>query len=188
MSDPRPTDDELMARIARDEESAFRLLVDRWERQVHAFLWRMTGCREEAEDLTQDVFVQVHAHAGHYCPEGKFKSWLFRIAGNRVRSWARRRKIIEWVRFDGFRHDRRDEAHGPDAGLEIDQTREMVRSAIAELPDRQREALVLQRFHEMSQQDIAAAMNTTEGAVESLLVRAMKSLRGRLVRPGEEES
>ena len=89
-----------MTRIAAGEEAAFRLLVERWERQVHAFHWRMTGSREEAEDLTQDTFLKVHAHAGGYRPEGRFQSWLFRIAGNLARSWARRRKIVGWVRFD----------------------------------------------------------------------------------------
>lgn len=185
MSDRLPPDDELMARIARDEEPAFRLLVERWERPVQAFLWRMTGCREEARDLAQDVFVKVHAHAGSYSPDGKFKSWLFRIAGNRVRSWARRRKIVGWVRFDDFRHDRADEGRAPDAAVQTEEIGVLVRAAIAELPDRQREALVLRRYHDMSQREIAASMGVTEGAVESLLVRAMQFLRTRLARERE---
>jgi len=87
-------DDELMTRIATGEEAAFRLLVERWETRVHAFLWRMTGSREDAEDLAQDTFVKVYANARRYQPTGRFQSWLFRIAGNLVRSWARRRKIV----------------------------------------------------------------------------------------------
>ncbi len=188
MTAERPTDDQLMAMIANNEESAFRLLVDRWEKQIHAFFWRMTGSQEDARDLAQDVFVQVHTHAGRYQANDKFKSWLFRIAGNRVRSWARRKKIVEWVRFDNFRHDRQDDTAGPGAAIEAEETRAMVRAAIAELPDRQREALILRRYHEMSQQQIAATMQATEGAVESLLVRAMQTLRTRLARTLEEES
>lgn len=182
----QPTDDELMASTARGEESAFRLLVQRWERPVHAFLWRMTGDDEEARDLAQDVFVKVHDHADRYDGQGKFQSWLFRIAGNRVRSWARRRKLVGWVRFDAVSHDRSDDAPQPDAAVQQHETRDRIRSAIAKLPDRQREALVLKRFQEMSQKEIAESMNTTEGAVESLLVRAMTTLRGLLGREREE--
>ncbi len=181
-----PTDDDLMVRIGYGEETAFRLLVERWERQVFAFLWRMTGNEDDARELTQDVFVKVHTHAGRYQPRGIFKSWLFRIAGNQSRSFARRRKIVDWVSFDAFRHDRELEAPGPDAELMADETRQQVRAAVAKLPDRQREALILRRFHEMSQQDIARIMDITEGAVESLLVRAMSALRGHLIREKKE--
>ena len=66
------------------------------------------------------------------------------------------------------------------------QTRDRVRAAVAKLPDRQRQALVLRRFHEMSQREIASAMEITEGAVESLLVRAMAALRGHLARELED--
>lgn len=188
MDPRRPDDDELMARIARDEEPAFRLLVERWERPVHAYFRRMTGDADDASDLAQDVFVKVHAHAGRYRPEGRFKSWLFRIAGNRARSWARRRKIVDWVRFDAFRHDRAAGGRLPDADLQAQEVGARVRAAVAALPDRQREALVLRRYHEMSQKEIAAAMDVSEGAVESLLVRAMQTLRRTLAAECEVEA
>lgn len=186
MDDRLPRDDDLMVRAGRGEETAFRLLVERWERPVFVFLWRMTSNEEEARDLSQDVFVKVHAHAAGYEPRGLFKSWLFRIAGNRARSWARRRKIVDWVSFDAFRHDRDDGGLAPDAGLEAEDRRRRVREAIARLPERQRQAVILKRFHEMSQREIAHAMDTTEGAVESLLVRATTTLRGLLAREREE--
>ncbi len=173
-------DDQLMTRIAAGEEAAFRLLVERWEHQVQAFHWRMTGSREEAEDLTQDTFLKVHAHAGGYRAEGRFQSWLFRIAGNLARSWARRRKIVGWVRFDLDVHDRAGRGPAPDAVVAGEQLRLRLQSALAGLPSRQREALVLRRYHDLSQRDIAAAMGTSEGAVESLLVRALDTLRREL--------
>ena len=146
----------------------------------------MTGNEDDAREMTQDVFVRVHANAARYETRGVFKSWLFRIAGNRARSFARRRKLVGWVRFDVVRHDRRQDAPGPDAGLLAGETKDRVRAAVAALPERQRRALVLRRFHEMSQKEIAAAMEISEGAVESLLTRAMSALRGRLSREMEE--
>jgi len=174
-------DDELMTRIATGGEAAFRLLVERWERPVHAFLWRMTGSREDAEDLTQDTFVKVHAYAPRYRPEGRFRSWLFRIAGNLARSWARRRKIVGWIRYDPDLHEQPSVNPGPDDQLHADETSRRVQAALAGLPVRQREALIMRKYHEMSQRETAAAMATTEGAVESLLIRALEGLRKALV-------
>ncbi|MBU0742269.1 sigma-70 family RNA polymerase sigma factor [bacterium] len=176
-------DDELMTRVAAGEEAAFRLLVERWERPVQAFLWRMTGSREEAEDLTQDTFVKIHANASGYRPEGRFQSWLFRISGNLARSWARRRRIVGWIRYDPDLHERPSATPGPDELVSEDETGRRVREALARLPARQRQALVLRKYHGMSQQEIAATMATTEGAVESLLIRALEGLRKTLV-PG----
>ena len=174
-------DDELMTRIATGEEAAFRLLVERWEGPVHAFLWRMTGSREEAEDLAQDTFVKVHANASAYRPEGRFRSWLFRISGNLVRSWARRRRIVGWIRYDPDLHEQPSAHPGPDDLLYEDETSRRVRDALAGLPVRQRQALIMRKYHEMSQREIAVAMGATEGAVESLLIRALEGLRKTLV-------
>jgi len=174
-------DDELMQRIATGEEAAFRLLVERWEGPVMSFLWRMTGSREEAEDLTQDTFVKVHANASRYTPQGRFQSWLFRISGNLVRSWARRRKIVGWIRYDPEMHERPTAQPGPDDLLAESETGKRVRTALAELPERQRQALIMRKYHEMSQREIAEAMGASEGAVESLLIRALAGLRKRLV-------
>ena len=173
-------DDELMARVAEGEETAFRLLVERWEKPVHAFLWRMTGSTDDAMDLTQDTFIKVHGSAAHYEVEGKFRSWLFRIAGNLVRSWARRRKVISWISFDVSLHDRVGTTQGADTEIVKDEIKTQVRQAIASLPERQRQALILQRYHDLSQLEVAEVMETTEAAVESLLQRALKSLRGKL--------
>ena len=93
-------DDALMTLTAEGEETAFSLLVQRWEKDVLSFLIYMLGSVEEAEDLVQETFVQVFRKAGSYRAAGMFKSWLFRIAGNLARSRLRRRKILRWVSFD----------------------------------------------------------------------------------------
>lgn len=171
------TDDALMARTAMGEEAAFRLLVQRWEAQVRAFLVSMLGSLEEAEDLTQETFVKVYRQADRYRSEGLFKSWLLRIAGNLARSRLRRRKILRWVSFDPVVHDVRDERPGPDGGLVEGERARAVRAAVAELPDRQRQALVLHRYQGLKYKEIAAAMGTTVPGVESLIQRALASLR-----------
>ncbi len=170
-------DDALMARTARGEEAAFRLLVLRWEADVRAFLIHMLGSVEEAEDLTQETFVKVYGQAGRYRGEGMFKSWLFRVAGNLARSRLRRRKILRWVSFDPAEHDVRDLGPGPDRNLEDHERAVAVRAAVAALPERQRQALTLHRYQGLRYKEIAEAMGTTVPGVESLIQRALAGLR-----------
>ncbi len=178
-------DDTLMARTAQGEEAAFRLLVLRWEKQVLAFLIHMLGSVEEAEDLVQDTFVQVFKKAAGYQSQGLFKSWLFRIAGNQARSRLRRRKVLRWVRFDTAEHETPASGAGPLAELEQKQETQTLREAVAGLPARQREALVLHRFQGLKYKEVAEAMDTTVPGVESLIQRAMGALKTQLVGKGD---
>ncbi|MBK8165229.1 MAG: sigma-70 family RNA polymerase sigma factor [bacterium] len=185
---PRPSapgDDELVARTAAGEEAAFRLLVDRWERDVLAFLTHMTGSRDDAEDLAQETFVRVFRQAGSYRAEGRFRSWLLRIAGNLARSRHRRRRLLKWLPLDLERHDVASATPSADRRLEAEQTADVVRAAIARLPVRQRQALVLHRFQGLRYVEVAEAMGTSLAGVESLIQRALAGLRADLIRRGE---
>lgn len=180
------SDDELMARTAAGEEAAFRLLVDRWQGDVLAFLVHMTGSRDDAEDLAQETFVRVFRQAARYRAEGRFRSWLLRIAGNLARSRHRRRRLLKWLPLDLERHDVASPTVGADRGLEAEQTAQSVRAAIARLPERQRQALVLHRFQGLRYLEIADTMGTSLAGVESLIQRALAGLRTDLTRRGEE--
>ncbi|MCB1185272.1 sigma-70 family RNA polymerase sigma factor [bacterium] len=173
-------DDTLMALVADGEEAAFRLLVQRWETDVRTFLIHMVGSVDEAEDLCQETFVKVFRQAGKYRPQGLFRSWLLRIAGNLARSRLRRRKIIGWVRFDTTTHDTPAPDAGPLAALERDEATRTVRAAVDALPERQKQALVLHRFQGLRYREVAEAMETTVPGVESLIQRALAGLRERL--------
>ncbi len=169
-----------MQRVATGDEEAARLLVQRWERPVYAFLERMLGSREDAQDLGQETFVRVWTEAGRYRAAGKFKSWLFKIAGNLARSRLRRRRILSWVPFSTGVHDEASSDDGADIGIEREERRQVVRRALAKLPDRQRQAIVLRNYQELSYREIAEVMGVTLPAVESLLQRGMAALRDEL--------
>jgi len=173
-----------MVGLARGERDSFQHLVERWERPLFAFLRQMLGSTEEAEDLAQETFVRVFEQADRYKPEGKFKSWLFRIAGNLARSRLRRRKIVQWIPFVDHAHDRFGSSRPVDQELEREEERQRVRDALAELPERQRRAILLRRYEDMPYQEIADAMGTTVAAVQTLLHRAMKNLRAALLSEG----
>lgn len=173
-------DDDLMVRTAEGDEGAFRALVEKWERPVFAFLDRMLGSREEAQDLGQETFLRVYRQAKRYRPEGRFKSWLFRIAGNLARSRLRRNKILRWTPFEPGLHDRDSGSEAPDRALERGERERAVRDAIGKLPERQRRALLLLRFEGLRYREIAEAMDVTAAAVDSLIQRAMAGLKKEL--------
>jgi RNA polymerase sigma-70 factor (ECF subfamily) len=178
-------DDTLMIRTAEGEEAAFRFLVQRWQKGVLAFMIHMLGSVEEAEDLVQDTFVQVFSKAAKYEPQGLFKSWLFRIAGNRARRRLRRRKVLKWVQFDTTEHEVAGNDAGPLVHLEQEETKTRVQKAVAALPPRQRQALVLHRFQGLKYREVAVAMETTVPSVESLMQRAMTALKIELAGKGD---
>jgi RNA polymerase sigma-70 factor, ECF subfamily len=182
-------DDALMAATAAGDAQAFRILVERWSPRVQAFLVRVLAQRADAEDLTQETFVRVYRASARYAGEGRFAAWLFRIAGNLARGELRRRRVRGWFLGTPAVDDetvlaslpapRHFEADGP---LQDGDTRTALARALARLPERQRLAVVLRYFEDLSVRDTAAALGTSEHAAESLLARAMANLRRRLLR------
>lgn len=171
------TDDKLMTDFVGGDQNALRVLVGRWERPVFAFLVRMLGSPEEAEDLCQDTFMKLIKASDAYHPEGKFQSWLFRIAGNQARSRLRRRKILRWLPLTNDYDNAPEPGPDPLGVLEGQERAHMVQEAISRLPERQRQALVLKQYQDLSYQEIADAMGSTVSSVQMLLYRAMAALR-----------
>ncbi|MFO7652811.1 MAG: sigma-70 family RNA polymerase sigma factor [Candidatus Krumholzibacteriia bacterium] len=178
------SDDELVAAVAQGDEAAMRTLVERWERPLLGLLRHLLGSVEDAEDLAQETFVRVFEQARDYRAQGLFRSWLFRIAANLARSGLRRRRIVRWVTFEPLRHDRPAPGRTAEDELAAAEERERLHRALARLPWRQREAVVLKRFQGLSYGEIAGILGTTVPGVESLLQRAATGLRAHLEREG----
>lgn len=174
---PPDPDAELIAQIGREEPGAVRSLVARKLPRLLALATRMLGDRMEAEDVAQEVFVRIWKQAARWREgEAKFDTWMHRVALN-----------LCYDRLRGRREDPNDElpdmadpAAPPEARLEARAESERVRAALAALPARQREALVLTYYQEMSNLDAAALMGVSVDALESLLARARRNLRTQL--------
>ena len=177
-------DDELMIRGVQGDEQAYRQLVERWQTPVYAYLVRMLGSPEDAQDLCQETFVRMIRSANKYKPSGQFQSWLFRIAGNQARSRLRRRKVIRWLSFDYGSMDPPSSAPDAQEEMEREELRAEVRESIARLPERQREALLLKQYQDLKYSEIAEAMGLSVSAVQMLLHRAMLALRKDHARQG----
>jgi RNA polymerase sigma-70 factor (ECF subfamily) len=182
-------DVELMLRVQRDEPGAFAELSHRFGTRIFARLFRTLHDRQEAEDLTQDVFLRLYRSRQRYRPRAKFSTWLFHITQNVVRNALRRRRRHAWLRFGPLEGDderypercRRDPLHeSPSAAIERRELAQAVRGAMAGLGCRQRTALEMHQFQHCSYAEIAAALALTPEATKSLLYRARLQLRGHL--------
>ncbi len=171
------SDEELMRRLAAGDTAALTPIVQRHQERVIRLAQRFLGRADLAEDVAQDAFVKLYRSAAMYQPEARFTTWLYRLVANLC--WDRRRGLA--------RARRREQEHDgaatvPDAAtaMEADERTQRVRAAVAALPDRQRLAVILHRYHELSHKDIATVTGWSVSAVESCLVRAYATLRERL--------
>ncbi|HVP77085.1 MAG TPA: sigma-70 family RNA polymerase sigma factor [Thermodesulfobacteriota bacterium] len=177
-----------MTRIAKGDDSAFEILVDRHQASVLNLIYRFIGDRTQAKDLAQEVFIRVWQAAKSYKPEAKFTTWLYRITANlcfnELKS-SRRKKWFSFNRSDEEGGHTLEEtvadtaASAEDILLEKERTRQ-ISDALQSLPDNQRMALVLKRYDDLSYQEIAQVIGCSVSAVESLLVRAKRTLQEKL--------
>ena len=178
-------DADLMRRIARGESGAFRTLVARYERIGFNFFLRLTGIPEDAEDLTQELFIAIFRSAGRYRSDAPFKAFFYRIASNLSASHLRKRKLraapsIDEMAERGF--DPASTRHEDDPALSLGgrEIRRRYEEALADLPRDWRIALELRVTGELTYEEIAAAMGKSVSAVESILVRARERIAEKL--------
>lgn len=175
----------LMTLAAGGDMNAFEALVERHQGLVAGTVGHMLGDNSEVEDLAQQVFLRLWKSAKRYTPRAKFTTFLLTITRNLVFNELRRRKRHASVSLqtepDAEEMQLKDEkAFAPDASLLDRELQEAVESAIGELPETQRMALVLRRYQDLSYDEIAEVLDQSVPAVKSLLFRARTELRERL--------
>ena len=184
----RDPDVRLMLEVRADNAAAFEELMLRYQNRLVTVLDHLVGGRDQAEDLAQEVFLRVYRSRKGYVPGAKFSTWLFTIANNVAanarRSRSRRREVSLTVSDSGAAA-----AHGldqlaqaasglmPTRQLDKAEMRDIVRVAIEGLNERQRMAVLLSKFEDMSYADIAETMEMSQEAVKSLLSRARLNLK-----------
>lgn len=183
----RDPDIRLMLRVRDDDVAAFPELVERFQHRLVAVMNHLVGSPDEAEDLAQEAFLRVYRTRKKYTPTAKFSTWLFTIANNlalnALRDRKRRPMLPLAVRDSGPLGPRPHEATAPARdepparGLQQQELSEVVREALDGLNERQRVAIVLNKFEDMNYTDIADVMGLTTKAVKSLLSRARTKLR-----------
>lgn len=184
----RDPDVRLMLEVRDDSAAAFEELMLRYQGRLVTVLEHLISNRDQAEDLAQEVFLRVYRARKRYVPGAKFSTWLFTIANNvasnALRSRSRRREVNLAGRESGpmganplERMAQASSGQIPARQLDKAEVRDVVRVALEALNDRQRAAVLLNKFEGMSYADIAETMELSPQAIKSLLSRARVNLR-----------
>jgi RNA polymerase sigma-70 factor (ECF subfamily) len=184
----RDPDVRLMLEVRDGSAAAFEELMLRFQGRLVTVLEHLVGDRDQAEDLAQEVFLRVYRARKSYQPEARFCTWLYAIANhaasNALRSRSRRREVTLDARESGpfgakplERLAQASSGQMPSRQLDKIEVRDIVRVALGSLNDRQRMAVLLSKFEEMSYADIAESMQLSPQAIKSLLSRARVNLR-----------
>ena len=161
-----------MDRFVEGDAAAFDALFGRHVSNLRGYLQRLSGSAAAADDLVQTTFVSMVRGRGRFLRGAKVKPWLYAIATNAARDWRRRTKF-EAVSDDGvLPEEAADPAPERDPGLE-----KAVKQALAQLPEAQREAIVMNRYEGLSFAEIAVHAGVTESAVKVRAFRGYERLR-----------
>lgn len=189
MSAQPDPDAALMLRVKQGDGLAFAQLVDKYKQPVMNLAYRMIHDAIEAEDLAQNVFVQVHKSAQRYQASSKFSTWLFTIARNLCLNEIRRRGRHPAESLDAPHPQFEDQplhqvedskSFGPPESLLHGELEEKIEWALAQLPETQRTAILLCRQEELSYEDIAQVMGCSLSAAKSLIHRGRETLKQKL--------
>ncbi|MEO1135189.1 MAG: RNA polymerase sigma factor [Pseudomonadota bacterium] len=172
------SDEALVRRAGRGDKAAAALLVERHTRMIYAASYRMLGSKHAAEDAVQETFLRLWRHASRWKPRGaKFESWLYRVAMNICLDQLRKSKREA---PENAAPERADSADRQDQTVFAQERRFAIDEALAALPERQRMALTLCHFQELSNIEAAKIMNVSVEALESLLARGRRALKAKL--------
>ena len=183
-----PTDESLALALQAGDESAFGVLVERFQGRVYSIAFRFTGNHEDALDVTQEALFRLYQKIGRWKPTGSFGGWVMRIATNtaidQTRRGQHRKKVIVSVEA-GVVEDHAA-AGTPETSAEAREIGEKVRETLRVLSRAQRQVFVLRHYEGMSLMEIAEALGCSVGSVKVHLFRALRKLRVELAESYEE--
>lgn len=175
------SDEALMARTAEGDQAAFRLLMQRHIQRSMRLAQRVMGNASDAEEVAQEAFLRLWTKADTWQEgRGRFTTWFFRIVMNLCLDRKRRQPFLPLDSVE----EPADQRRSATEGIYERQVSRQVGGAIAELPERQRAALVMCYYEEMSNIEAAAALSVSVSALEALLVRARRTLKIKLASLG----
>ncbi|MCX6173971.1 MAG: sigma-70 family RNA polymerase sigma factor [Ignavibacteriales bacterium] len=174
---------QIIEHLKNGDEFIYNYVYDLYARMVYSVCFRMIGNKEEAEDATQDVFLKVFHSINNFRKDSKLSTWIYQIAVNISINRLRRQKVINFLSLD-FREggkEMADNSLSPEKTLEKSEIQQIVQEAISSLPAKQKTAIVLSRYEELSYKEISKIMALSLSSVESLLYRAKENLAKKLI-------
>ena len=185
-----PTSDpELVASAARGLEGSFEELVNRYQRPISAFVYRMVGDYDAALDLTQEIFIKVYASLSRYRPEFKFSTWIYKIAHNAAidhlrRTSSRERSLSVGTETDNYDLPLESEGLTPEQQSEREERRGEIENVVRSLPTPYRELIVLRHSQDLTYEEIVEVTGLPLGTVKNRLFRAREMMRQQFINKG----
>lgn len=179
----------LIALSKQGDRDAFNQLVDRYSTQIYNFALRMTNNAEDAQDIYQEAFIHAFRGINSFRSDAAFSTWLYRIVRNVYLDELKRRRARPAISLEegieteegSVSREVEDPAPLPEERVQTNERRRAVHTAISQLPDRQREILILYDLQGHSYEEIASILSINVGTVKSRLNRARRSLHERLL-------
>jgi RNA polymerase sigma-70 factor (ECF subfamily) len=189
LMDPIDSDAALMVAFQQGDTAAFDQLLDKYQKPIVNFIYKIVNNSGEAEELAQEVFLRVYRARQRYEPRAKFAAWIYRIAMNlSLKEIARKRRMRFWrpaapLQEGGPAVEEmfRDPLPNAEHRLISSELGKAVRDAIQALPKNEKIALVLRRYQELSYKEIAEVMQCTEAAVKTYIHRGKLHVRDRIL-------
>jgi len=186
MANASQAEDQALVRSFLDGDAvAFSRLVEKYRKAVYAVAYRFAGNHEEADDIAQETMIKAYENLHRFRGEASFKTWLLRIAANLSINLVKSGRI---AKDSGAAPDdawRGGEASPPLEGMMATERRQALRAAIARLPPKQRQTLLLKTFQNMTCEEVAAVMKCSPGTVKANVFNAVKRLKS-LLNPGAQ--
>lgn len=186
------TDEELVTAFRAGNSSAFDELVQRWERKIQGAVYRIMGPGEDARDLTQETFLRAYRGLSTFKSEARFSSWLYQIALNLCRDRLRQKRGRTVVGLDDLDAPTAARIERVEASahqlVEARDVSRMVSAAMAELPEEQREVIVLKEYQGLTFQEIANVLRVPVSTVKTRLYRGLVQMREHLEHRGVHRS
>ena len=183
------TDHEVIAMILRGNPNKYRVLTEKYQTMVFRTCMGFVHSRDDADDLTQEIFIQAYQSLKSFKGEAAFSTWIYRIAVNASLNKVRknlRNPILNRIDSLFIVGKEREitlpayDTEDPESILISKEKSKWIQDGLDSLPENQRTAIVLSKYDDLPQKEIAEIMNTTEGAVEALIQRAKANLRVKL--------
>jgi len=179
------TKNQLIYQIKAGERQAFQMLVDAYQQKVINTCYSFVKNQRDAEDIAQEVFIEIYRSIGSFKEESELSTWIYRISINKsldfLRMLKRKKRIQNLIPIFNQQTSREinisDQSKNMQDQLEQDEMHQLLHQAINQLPSNQRIALTLNKFENLTSKEIASIMEISISSVESMLHRSKNNLR-----------
>lgn len=173
---------EIIERLKKNEKDIFRTVVEKYQPYVMNICIGFLHNKEDAEDITQEIFIEFHQSVSKFRGDSKLSTWLYRISVNKSLNHIRKnKKFKKHVRMENAQYKENSQTENPESVIWNSEKHIALQKAMHSLPDNQKTAFILSKYNDLSYEEISKVMNKSLSSVESLIHRAKLNLQKKLM-------